>query len=116
MLGALDQTIVATAMPRMVDQLHGQGIYAWVFAAYFLGATAMVTIAGKLSDMFGRKSLYIVSVAVFADQLRVIGSGRGGKPKDEILKGTALASHLGKRARKGSKVEAVLKPTQLLSV
>ncbi|GAA0762913.1 DNA topoisomerase IV subunit A [Ideonella azotifigens] len=55
----------------------------------------------------------LVSVAVFADQLRVIGAGRGGKPKDEIIKGAALASHQGKRARKGSKVEAVLKPTQV---
>jgi topoisomerase-4 subunit A len=56
----------------------------------------------------------LVSVVSFADTLRVLGSGRGGKPRDEILKGAALASHGGKRAKKGAKVEAVLKPERLL--
>jgi topoisomerase-4 subunit A len=44
----------------------------------------------------------------------VLGSGRAGKPRDELLKGAALASHGGKRAKKGAKVEAVLKPERLL--
>jgi topoisomerase-4 subunit A len=57
----------------------------------------------------------LVSVAVCAESLRLLGAGRGGKPKDEIVKGVAFASHVGKRARKGSKVDAVLKPAQVLA-
>jgi topoisomerase-4 subunit A len=51
----------------------------------------------------------LVSVATFADALRLVGSGRGGKPKEELLKGAALAAHLGRRARRGRKVEGMLK-------
>jgi topoisomerase IV subunit A len=57
----------------------------------------------------------LVSVAVCAEALRVVGAGRGGKPKDEMVKGVAFASHVGKRARKGSKVDAVLKPARVLA-
>jgi topoisomerase-4 subunit A len=45
----------------------------------------------------------------------VLGTGRGGKAKDELLKGAALAAHVGKRARKGHKVEGILKPLQVLA-
>ncbi|MBK9362011.1 MAG: DNA topoisomerase IV subunit A [Rubrivivax sp.] len=55
----------------------------------------------------------LVSVASFADVLRVLGSGRGGKAKEEILKGMALAAHAGKRARKGRKVEGFVKPQRV---
>ncbi len=51
-----------------------------------------------------------------ADALRVLGSGRGGKARDELLKGVALARHHGKRARKGLRVEVVPKPERLLPV
>jgi len=51
----------------------------------------------------------LVSVATCADRLQVLGSGRGGKPKDELLKGDSLASHQGKRARKGRKVLGLVK-------
>ena len=54
------------------------------------------------------------SVAAVGDVVRVLGAGRGGKPRDELVKGSALAAHMGKRARKGAKVEAVLKPSQVL--
>ncbi|WP_284617419.1 DNA topoisomerase IV subunit A [Aquabacterium humicola] len=56
----------------------------------------------------------LVSVATCAAALRVIGSGRGGKPKDEDLKGAALAEHAGKRARKGRKVEGLQKVLRVL--
>ncbi len=56
----------------------------------------------------------LTGVTGFADAVRVLGTGRGGKPRDEMVKGSALASHTQKRARKGAKVEGVLKPTQLL--
>jgi topoisomerase IV subunit A len=59
------------------------------------------------------KEAPLVSVASFADVLRVLGSGRGGKAKDELLKGAALAEHVGKRARKGRTLQAI-KATQVL--
>ena len=57
----------------------------------------------------------LVSVTSLADQLRVLGSGRGGKPKDEALKGAALAAHQGKRARKGRKVEGLQKVLRVVA-
>jgi topoisomerase IV subunit A len=51
----------------------------------------------------------LVSVATCADSLQVIGSGRGGKPKDDVLKGAGLARHVGRRARKGHKVDGMVK-------
>jgi EmrB/QacA subfamily drug resistance transporter len=55
LLAALDQTIVGTAMPRIIADLHGFDQYAWVTTAYLLTSTAVVPISGKLSDMYGRK-------------------------------------------------------------
>ena len=57
----------------------------------------------------------LISVAAFGDTLRVLGSGRGAKPKDESLKGAALAAHEGKRARKGRKVEGMVKVLRVLA-
>lgn len=57
----------------------------------------------------------LVSVATCAEALKVLGSGRGGKPKDEDLKGAALAEHHGKRARKGRKVEGLQKVLRVLA-
>jgi topoisomerase-4 subunit A len=56
----------------------------------------------------------LVSVATLADSARVIGSGRGGKPREEMLRGAALAVHQGKRARKGRKVEGLLKVSRVV--
>jgi topoisomerase-4 subunit A len=58
----------------------------------------------------------LVSVAAFAQVLRVIGSGRGGKAREEDLKGAALDAHVGKRARKGSKVAGSIKPQRVVAV
>ncbi|MFT3820516.1 MAG: DNA topoisomerase IV subunit A [Rubrivivax sp.] len=57
----------------------------------------------------------LVSVASFADALRVLGQGRGGKAKEELLKGAALEGHSAKRARKGRKVEGFVKPQRVLA-
>ena len=65
LLSALDQTIVATAMPRIIEQLHGLSMYAWVTTAYMLTSTVAVPIYGKLSDMYGRKPILIVGVLLF---------------------------------------------------
>ncbi len=65
LLGALDQTIVSTAMPRIVAQLRGLELYAWVTTVYLLSSTVMVPIWGKLGDLFGRKIVLIWGVAIF---------------------------------------------------
>src|ERR1700687_174700 len=65
LLAALDQTIVGTAMPRIVSELQGFEHYAWVTTAYLLTSTAVVPISGKLSDMYGRKFFLLGSSAMF---------------------------------------------------
>src|SRR4051812_26954128 len=55
LLGSLDQSIVGTAMPRIIGDFHGLDRYTWVTTAYMLASTVMVPIYGKLSDLFGRK-------------------------------------------------------------
>lgn len=65
LLEALDQTIVSTAMPRIIGSLQGFDRYTWVVTAYILAATSMVPIAGKLSDQFGRKWFLIIGALVF---------------------------------------------------
>jgi topoisomerase-4 subunit A len=57
----------------------------------------------------------LLSVTTCGDTLRVLGTGRGGKAKDELLKGASLASHVGKRARKGHKVEGIVKPMRVIA-
>jgi topoisomerase-4 subunit A len=64
-----------------------------------------------LMDLEAKDS--VVSVACFTTQLRVLGSGRGGKPRDEVLKNQSLAAHAGKRARKGKAVEGLQKVARL---
>jgi EmrB/QacA subfamily drug resistance transporter len=73
MLSALDQTIVSTAMPRIVAQLSGLDLYAWVTTAYLLASTVMVPIYGKLSDIYGRKPVLVAGIAIF-----IAGSGLCG--------------------------------------
>jgi len=65
LLAALDQTIVATALPRVVSDLGGITQYSWVFTAYMLGATVTVPLYGKLGDVHGRKPLFIIAISIF---------------------------------------------------
>ncbi|OYX74279.1 MAG: MFS transporter [Caulobacter sp. 32-67-35] len=65
LLSALDQTIVATAMPRIVAQLSGLDLYPWVTTAYLLASTVMVPIYGKLSDIYGRKPILVIGIVLF---------------------------------------------------
>ncbi|GAC1326639.1 MAG: multidrug efflux MFS transporter MdtP [Chloroflexota bacterium] len=65
LLAALDQTIVGTAMPRIVSELHGFEHYAWVTTAYLLTSTTVVPISGKLSDLYGRKVFLLGSAFGF---------------------------------------------------
>jgi EmrB/QacA subfamily drug resistance transporter len=65
LLAALDQTIVGTAMPRIIAELQGFDHYAWVTTAYLLTSTAVVPIVGKLSDLYGRKLFLVGGTAFF---------------------------------------------------
>ena len=65
LLSALDQTIVATAMPTIISQLHGLNLYAWVTTSYLLSSTVMVPIWGKLGDLHGRKPVLIWGIGLF---------------------------------------------------
>ncbi len=68
-LSSLDQTIVGTAIRTIGDDLHGLDQQAWVTTAYLIASTITTPIYGKLSDVFGRRPLYIFGIAVF-----IIGS------------------------------------------
>lgn len=73
LLGALDQTVVGTAMPRIIAELRGLEHYAWVFTAYMLASTVTVPIYGKLSDIYGRRGLFLLGMGVF-----LLGSALSG--------------------------------------
>ena len=64
-LGALEATVVGTAMPTVIATLGGLAHYGWVFSAYLLTSTASVPIWGRLSDLYGRRRLYLAGIVVF---------------------------------------------------
>ena len=64
-LGALEATVVGTAMPTIIAQLGGLAHYSWVFSAYLLTSTASIPIWGRLSDLYGRRPMYLTAVALF---------------------------------------------------
>ena len=65
LLSALDQTMVSTAMARIIEELQGLSMYAWVTTAYLLTSTVSVPIYGKFSDQYGRKPILILGVVLF---------------------------------------------------
>ncbi len=64
-LASLDQTVVGTAMPRIMADLGGFAYYAWVTTAYLVASTTLVPIVGRLTDMYGRKWFYIGGIVIF---------------------------------------------------
>ena len=73
LLGALDQTIVGTALPTIVTDLKGNDLYVWVVTIYLLTSTISVPFYGKLSDFYGRKPLLLFGITMF-----LIGSALSG--------------------------------------
>ncbi|MEH7095664.1 MDR family MFS transporter [Neobacillus vireti] len=65
LISALDANIMQTASPTIVKQLGGMELFAWVFSVYMLASTITVPLYGKLSDMYGRKKLLMISVGLF---------------------------------------------------
>jgi EmrB/QacA subfamily drug resistance transporter len=72
-LGALDQTIVGPALPTIVTQLSGNDYYVWAVTIYLLTSTISVPFWGKLSDIYGRKPMFMIGIVIF-----LIGSALSG--------------------------------------
>ena len=64
-LAALDQTVVGTALPKIITQLGGNDLYTWAFTAYLLTSTISGPLYGKLSDLFGRRPIFLFGIGVF---------------------------------------------------
>src|SRR6266849_7580213 len=77
LLASLDQTIVGTALPRIVANLGGLEHYAWVVTAYLLASTVSIPIYGKLSDIYGRRIIFIGGMVIF-----LAGSALAGTSQD----------------------------------
>ncbi|MFI8288677.1 MFS transporter [Streptomyces sp. ms191] len=82
LLAALEQMIVATALPKIVGELHGLDRMSWAITAYLLTATIGLPVYGKLGDLFGRKGVFLFAIVVF-----VIGSALAGwsRSMDELI-------------------------------
>ena len=82
LLGALDQTIVATAGPTIISDLGGLSVYAWVFSAYILTQTVSMPIFAKLSDLYGRRRFLVLGTLIF-----MVGSALSGAAQniDELI-------------------------------
>jgi EmrB/QacA subfamily drug resistance transporter len=76
-LVALDQTVVGTALPKIIADLNGFEHYAWVTTAYLLASTAMIPVIGKLGDIYGRKWFIISGVAIFLAASALCGAAWG---------------------------------------
>ncbi|WP_079038301.1 MFS transporter [Streptomyces sp. NBRC 110028] len=82
LLAALDQTIVATALPEVVGELHGLDKMSWTVTSYLLAVTIVLPVYGKLGDLLGRKSVFVFAIVVF-----VAGSALAGwsRTMDELI-------------------------------
>ncbi|MBA0050024.1 DHA2 family efflux MFS transporter permease subunit [Streptomyces sp. AJS327] len=89
LLAALDQTIVATALPTIASELGGLNHLSWVVTAYLLAATSATPLWGKLGDQYGRKKLFQLAIVIF-----LIGSALCGAAQD-------MAQLIGFRALQG---------------
>ncbi|WP_129305738.1 MFS transporter [Streptomyces sp. L2] len=82
LLAALDQMIVATALPKIVGELHGLDKMSWAITAYLLTATVGLPLYGKLGDLFGRKGVFQFAILAF-----VVGSALAGRAQtmDQLI-------------------------------
>lgn len=78
-LAALEATVVGTAMPTVIASLGGLELYSWVFSAYLLTSTVTVPAWGKLSDVHGRRNLYLAAIGIF-----LVGSILSGQSRSMV--------------------------------
>src|SRR5215470_5004502 len=64
-MGAMESTVVATAMPKVVDALGNIEMYSWVFSGFLLTSTVTMPLWGRLSDLYGRRRTFLVGLAIF---------------------------------------------------
>ncbi|MFC4534803.1 MDR family MFS transporter [Sphaerisporangium dianthi] len=97
-LAMLDNMIVGTAMPRIVGELGGLAHLSWVVTAYVLGTTVSTPIWGKIGDLYGRKNVFLSSIAIF-----MVGSVLCGMAGSDLFGGTGdgMMELIGFRALQG---------------
>ena len=78
-LGALDQTVVGTALPKIVTDLGGNDLYTWVVTIYLLTSTISVPFYGKLSDIYGRRPMLMIGITLF-----LVGSALSGPEPGDV--------------------------------
>ena len=79
-LAALDQTVVSTALPTIVGDLHGGSHLTWVVTAYLLASTVSTPLWGKLGDLYGRKVFFQAAIVIF-----LIGSALAGMQNETAM-------------------------------
>ncbi|MCC2686625.1 MAG: yusP2, partial [Paenibacillaceae bacterium] len=79
LFAALNQTIVGTALPRIISELGGMDYYSWVFTIYMLTSSITAILVGKLSDMYGRKPFILLGIGIF-----IVGSFLNGTSTDIV--------------------------------
>ena len=90
-MASIEVTVVATAMPSIVEQLGGLALYPWVYSAYLLAQTVSIPLYGRLADLVGRRVMYVTGVAVF-----LVGSVLCGlAPSMELLVAARALQGLG---------------------
>ncbi len=65
LMAAMESTVVSTAMPTVIGDLHGAALYPWVFSAYLLTSTTTVPIYGKFADVYGRRRVFLIASTLF---------------------------------------------------
>jgi EmrB/QacA subfamily drug resistance transporter len=76
-LAAMESTVVATAMPRVVASLGGLEMYSWVFSGFLLTSTVTMPLWGRLSDLYGRRPIFLTGLVIF-----LVGSALSGAAQD----------------------------------
>src|SRR5260370_6546619 len=96
----MTSTIVSTATPTIVDELHGLNLYAWLFSSYLLASSVTVPVVGKLSDLFGRRPFYIGGLLLF-----LLGSALSGLSQNigQLIAARAVTG-IGGRGLRGPRV------------
>ena len=80
LIACFDGTIVGTCAPKIAQTLNGSELYSWMITAYLLCEAVMIPIAGKLSDLYGRKNLFLIGLTIF-----VVGSFLAGASQSMIM-------------------------------